>query len=88
MSVVPVAADGMPVGPVIMWMDGRGAEATRYLRRREHLGVWLERHGLAPFGSDDIAHIAVLRDRHPLAYAAAAAFVEPVDAITARLVAV
>ena len=86
MSIVPVAADGTPVGPVIMWMDHRGGAATRHLRTRDHIGVWLERHGLAPFGADDLAHIAALREHHPDAYASAAAFVEPVDAITARMV--
>jgi xylulokinase len=86
MSVVPVAADGVPVGPVIMWMDERAAERTRHLRRRENVTVWLERHGLAPFGSDDLAHIVLLHHEYPDAYANAAAFVEPVDAITARLV--
>ncbi len=85
MSVVPVAVDGVPVGPVIMWLDGRAAERTRHLRRRENIVVWLERHGLAPFGSDDLAHIVLLRHEYPEAYARAAAFVEPVDAITARL---
>jgi len=88
MSVVPIAADGVPVGPVIMWMDGRAAERTRHLRHRENIMVWLERHGLAPFGSDDLAHIVLLRHEYPQAYASAAAFVEPVDAITARLVGV
>ena len=88
MSVVPVAADGVPVGPVIMWMDGRAAERTRHLRHRENIMVWLERHGLAPFGSDDLAHIVLLHHEYPQAYERAAAFVEPVDAITARLVGV
>ncbi len=85
MSVVPVAADGVPVGPVIMWLDARAAERTRHLRRRENIVVWLERHGLAPFGSDDLAHIVLLHHEYPDAYAQAAAFVEPVDALTARL---
>lgn len=86
MSVVPVASDGVPVGPVIMWMDARAAERTRHLRHRENITVWLERHGLAPFGSDDLAHIVLLHQEYPEAFFRASAFVEPVDAITARLV--
>lgn len=86
MSVVPVAADGVPVGPVIMWLDTRAKERTRHLRHRENITVWLERHSLAPFGSDDLAHIVLLHHEYPRAYERAAAFVEPVDAITARLV--
>ena len=85
MSVVPVAAHGLPVGPAIMWMDRRGAEHTRTLRRGENLGLWLDHHGLAPFGADDLTHIALMRHESPDIYASAAAFVEPVDAITARL---
>lgn len=85
MSVVPIDANGVPVGPVIMWMDARAAERTRHLRHRENVTVWLERHGLAPFGSDDLAHIVLLHHEYPDAYHRAAAFVEPVDAITARL---
>ena len=85
MSVVPVAANGVPVGPAIMWMDRRGAEHTRTLRRGDNLSVWLDHHGLAPFGADDLTHIALMRHESPDVYARAAAFVEPVDAITARL---
>ena len=86
MSIVPVSSNGSPVGPVIMWMDRRGVPLTRHLRRADLLEQWLERCGMAPFGADDIAHIAVLRQWHPDAYLAAHAFVEPVDALTSRLV--
>ena len=88
-STVPVAADGRPVGNAIMWMDARGRRhnpATRgqaadpSVRQR-----WLEVHGMAPSGNDDIGHVAFIKAEQPDVYAAAAAFVEPMDAIAARL---
>ena len=91
MSVVPVAADGRPTGPCILWMDTRGAAHNRQLlsdlANDESTALFLERHGLIPLpgGSDNVAHIAALREHHPDAYAAAVAFVEPMDYLAARL---
>jgi xylulokinase len=87
MSVVPVSADGMPTGPCILWMDTRGAENNLSLLTEESFALFVERHGLIPLpsGNDNIAHIHVLRTFHPDAYRAAAAFVEPMDYINARL---
>ena len=87
MSIVAIDERGHPVTPVIMWMDGRGARHNR-ARLRDDPGaveLWLERHGLAPLGHDDQGHIAFLREERPDAYRRAAAFVEPVDALNARL---
>lgn len=87
MSTVPVAADGMPTGPCIMWMDGRGGPDNLALLNDESFPRWVERHGLIPLpsGNDGLGHIAVLRRLHPEAYAAAAAFVEPMDYLVARM---
>jgi xylulokinase len=87
MSVIPVAADGMPTGPCILWMDTRGAEHNLSLLTDESFVLFVERHGLIPLpsGNDNIAHIHVLRVFHPEAYASATAFVEPMDYINARL---
>ena len=64
MSVVPVAADGMPTGPCVLWMDTRGAEHNRSLLTEESFVLFVERHGLIPLprGNDNVAHIHVLRD--------------------------
>lgn len=86
MSLVPVAADGCPVGPVLMWMDDRGASSLAHLRSRDMRSLWREHHGLAPFGSDDLAHLSFLQAEMPQVYDAAVSLVEPVDALTARLV--
>ena len=87
MSTVPVAADGTPTGPCILWMDSRGAAHSRSLLNRDTFALFVERHGMMPLpsGHDNVAHAHVLQTRHPAAYAAAAALVEPMDYLTARL---
>jgi xylulokinase len=87
MSTVPVAANGMPTGPCVLWMDTRGAAHNLSLLTDESFALFIERHGLIPLptGNDNIAHVHVLRTLHPEAYAAAAAFVEPMDYVTTRL---
>ena len=87
MSTVPVDAEGMPTGPCVLWMDTRGAAHNLSLLTDESFALFTERHGLIPLpsGNDNVAHVHVLREHHPGAYAAAAAFVEPMDYINARL---
>jgi xylulokinase len=87
MSTVPVAADGRPTGPCILWMDTRGGAHNRTLLNDDSFPLFLSRHGLVPLpsGNDNVAHAHVLRTMHPDAYAAAAALVEPMDYLTARL---
>ena len=87
MSVIPVAADGLPTGPCVLWMDTRGAEHNLSLLTDQSFALFIERHGLIPLpsGNDDIGHIHVLRTFHPDAYESAAAFVEPMDYVNARL---
>ena len=87
MSTVPVGADGHPTGPCILWMDTRGAAHNLTLLADDSFMLFVERHGLIPLpsGNDNIAHAHVLRTVHPDAYAAAAALVEPMDYVNARL---
>ena len=87
MSTIPIAADGTPTGPCILWMDHRGAAHNATLLTDDTFGLFLERHGMIPLpsGHDNVAHAHVLATFHPEAYAAAAALVEPMDYITARL---
>ena len=87
MSTIPVGADGTPTGPCILWMDHRGAAHSRSLLNRDSFAMFVERHGMVPLpsGHDNVAHAHVLRTFHPAAYAAAAALVEPMDYLTARL---
>lgn len=87
MSTVPVAADGTPTGPCILWMDTRGGAHNRTLLLEGTSALFVERHGLIPLpsGHDNVAHAHVLQSHHPQAYANAAALVEPMDYLTARL---
>lgn len=87
MSTIPVAADGSPTGPCILWMDTRGAAHNLTLLNHDSFMLFGERHGLVPLpsGNDNIAHAHVLRTHHPDAYVAARALLEPMDYVNARL---
>lgn len=85
MSVVAVDARGLPVAPVIMWTDRRGRAVHPLAARHELWGQWLDVHGLIPLPDDDIGHAMVLRDRYPDHVGRVAAYVEPADALAARL---
>ena len=82
-TVAPAA----PTGPCILWMDTRGAEHNLGLLTDEAFMLFAERHGMIPLpsGNDNVAHAHVLQTMHPESYAAAAALVEPMDYVTARL---
>ncbi|MBI5088438.1 MAG: hypothetical protein HZB15_06125 [Actinobacteria bacterium] len=84
-STVAVNAEGRPVSNVVMWMDTRGKRHNPASRDASTRDRWHEIHGLAPNGNDDIGHVAFMRAEWPEAYAAAHAFVEPMDAVAARL---
>ncbi|MEO7398601.1 MAG: FGGY family carbohydrate kinase [Ilumatobacteraceae bacterium] len=84
-STVAVAADGRPLANAIMWMDGRGRRHNPAAEDPATVPRWLELHGMAPGGNDDIGHVAFIRYEWPDVYAAAAAFVEPMDYVAARL---
>ena len=85
MSIVAIDAAGTPLMNAIMWMDSRGARHHRIAREPGVADLFLERHGMVPLGYDDQGHIAFIREERPEVYAAAAAFVEPVDYVNARL---
>ncbi|MCB0999129.1 MAG: hypothetical protein KDB40_07530 [Acidimicrobiales bacterium] len=88
MSTIPVAADGTPTGPCVLWMDTRGADHNLTLLAEEGAFLrFVERHGLIPLpsGNDNVAHAHVLETHHPESFDAASALVEPMDYLTARL---
>src|SRR4051794_4233960 len=86
MSVVAVDAHGVPVAPVVMWTDRRGAALHPLVGRHDVWGTWLDVHGLIPLADDDIGHVMVLRTAYPEHMSRVAAYVEPADAIASRLV--
>ncbi len=92
-SIVPVAADGTPVAPMVTWMDQRGS--PKRLRRLPgyprggdgplNLARFLRVHGLAPVSAGmSLTHMRWLRFADPDCYARTAAFLEPVDYLVAR----
>ena len=88
-SLVPVDARGRPLGPLVLYLDTRAAALSRDLTRRrpELWKLWLERHGMpsAGSGSDSLAHWLWFQTERPEIHAAAHAYVEPMDYLTARL---
>jgi xylulokinase len=85
MSTVAIDATGHPLMNTVMWMDGRGRKYHEHLLTLEAAVLWIDVHGLPPLGNDDLAHIAFIAHERPDVYEAAAAFVEPVDYLVARL---
>jgi xylulokinase len=85
MSTVAVDTAGRPLSNAIMWMDGRGAQHRRMQPKRSTYATLIDVHGLVPSPNDSVAHIDLIRATRPDVYSAAAAFVEPMDAIAARL---
>ncbi|HEY5990423.1 MAG TPA: FGGY-family carbohydrate kinase [Streptosporangiaceae bacterium] len=92
-STVPVAEDGTPVGPCILWMDTRGGHHSRrrvggpvsgYAPRP--LITWVRRTGGAPStsGADPIGHMLYLQHDRPDITAGARWFLEPVDYLSMR----
>lgn len=88
-SLVPVDATGLPVGPLVLYLDSRGGPASRALvkRRPELWKLWIERHGMPSpgGGSDSLAHWLWFESERPEIHARAHAYVEPSDYVTARL---
>jgi xylulokinase len=95
-GTVAVDEAGDAVGPAIIWLDSRGANAvTRAVRGALNVqgysptkaARWVRRTGGIPSlsGKDPVGHIHFLREERPDVYAAAAVFLEPVDYLTLRL---
>jgi xylulokinase len=84
-STVAIDERGSPLANAIMWMDRRGRTYNPAAGIAEALSRWLDVHGMAPSGNDDLGHIGFIRARWPEVYDSAHAFVEPMDALAARL---
>ena len=92
-STVPVAADGVPVGPCQLWSDTRGAHHSRRVIAGPVAGYdpvaavrWIRHSGGAPStsGADPIGHILHLEYDEPEVAAAARWYLEPVDYLSMR----
>jgi xylulokinase len=95
-GTVPVDGDGRAIGPAIIWLDSRGANAVKRVVRgalnvqgysASKAARWVRRSGGIPSlsGKDPVGHIHFLREERPDVYRAAAVFLEPVDYLNLRL---
>ena len=89
-STVAVDAGGLPVANAIMWMDGRtGAHhpfgSRQATEQRELLAYWVERHGMPAGPGDVLGQMAFIRTCWPDVWHRAAALVQPVDHLLARI---
>jgi xylulokinase len=92
-STVPVADDGTPVGPCLLWMDSRGGpEAVRRVGgpvsgyAPAKLLTWVRHSGGAPSldGADPLGHRWYLQAHRADLHARARWLLEPVDYLTFR----
>ncbi len=87
-SIVPVNAAADPVGPMVMWSDHRGTDHSWEIMGRDEGAflTWIDRHGIPTVGGGlALAHILHLQHDRPELAAATAAWLEPMDFVTARL---
>ncbi len=95
-STVPVDRSGVAIGPCLLWSDHRGGPWSKRLvggaidvsgYGPTKLIQWLRTSGGAPSpsGADPTGHSQFLQHERPQVYRAAAALIEPVDFIGARL---
>jgi len=87
-SIVPVGADGTPVGPMVMYLDHRGTPRSWAIleRHADAFALWVERHGIPPVGGGlALGHILALQHDEPAQHERTVAYLEPMDYVTRRL---
>lgn len=90
-SIVPVGFDDEPTGPMLLWMDQRGApKALKKAGAKGDspvaLAQWLRIHGLPPIdGGLSLTHMRYLRTCEPEQYERTACFLEPMDFLTFKM---
>jgi xylulokinase len=87
-STVPVDASGLPVGPLIMYLDQRGTDHCFAIFERDPdaFMTFTERHGIPPVGGGlSLAHILHFQHDEPEIHARTAAYLEVMELVAARL---
>jgi xylulokinase len=87
-SIVPVDVHALPVAPMVMWSDHRGTDHCRAIleRHEDAFLTWIDKHGIPTVGGGlALAHLLHLQHDRPAVHHAAAAYLEPMDYVTARL---
>jgi xylulokinase len=87
-STVPVDAAGMPVGPLVMYLDQRGTDHCFGILERdgESFMTFTEHHGIPPVGGGlSLAHILYFQHDEPEIHARTTAYLEVMELVAARL---
>jgi xylulokinase len=87
-SIVPVDANALPVGPMVMWSDHRGSDHSWAIieRHEEAFATWVDKHGIPTVGGGlALAHLLHLQLDRPDVHRETVAYLEPMDYVTARL---
>ena len=87
-SIVPVAEDGTPSGPLVLYLDKRGTDPSWEVlgRHPEAFERWLDRHGIPPVGGGlSLGHLLHLHQHEPEVHAATSTYLEPMDYVILRL---
>ncbi len=87
-SIVPVDAQVRPVGPMRLYLDTRGTGHCLAILGRDPdaFATWLERHPVPPVGGGlALGHLLAFQLDEPAVHAVTAAYLEPVDFVTASL---
>lgn len=86
-SIVAVDEQARPLAPMLMWQDQRGTDQCFeiMLRDPEAFGLWVDRHGIPTIGSGlSLGHLLHLQHERPDVHPRTAAWLEPMDYLTAR----
>ncbi|MCB1257922.1 MAG: hypothetical protein KDB26_12495 [Microthrixaceae bacterium] len=87
-SVVPVDDGGVPVGPIVMYMDRRGTDLCWQILERhpEAFEVFVERHGIPPIGAGlTLSHILAIEAEEPEVAGSTADYLEVMDFVNLLL---
>jgi xylulokinase len=88
-SIVPVGAGGEAVGPLLLWLDGRGGphSVALYSKHPAAFPRWMEVHGIPPLpsGADSLSKMLWVQAERPDMYEATRCFLEPADFVLAKL---
>ena len=87
-STVPVGADARPLAPMRLYLDQRGTGHCRDILRShdDAFTTWLDRHPIPPVGGGlALGHLLAFQLDEPGVHEAAAAYLEAVDYLAARL---
>lgn len=87
-SIVPVDGSIRPLGDLMLYMDQRGTDLCWKIMadHPEAFETWVDHHGIPPIGSGlSLGHILFFQHERPEIHAGAAAYLEPMDFVNARL---